>query len=489
MIEDKTKRTYTAKHFDNEDGTFKFRGHIGHIHYNNKLKVGDGIEGFREIDMTLVWDETKRGWGFDKHNFHPFLPEYADDWADFRDIFDEKDQTISYKPICSHVKGRLVPSIPQVTEQNAVIYDDAYGTGFDLIYYFTGTQMLKVVRIREAFKPTVDTTFDFYVKFSDPTMKVLRKFDTGEEYELDISKPKTFDNARKTVIEKRDVVKKPKKEYSTILKEFKVWDSGFYHPEVEAGRKEQVINVDLLHDANGVILRKHIPATFLADSTGDVYTDTTTSYWAGAGDGVVVSPAHTNWDTAHDYTSGTAYYTFAQQWAGTRHYSSGNKVFERQFYPVDTSALGAVTISDASLFAYFSSKYDQDNDTEAYFNVVQTTQASNTSLTGTDLDECGAVDNPTVGATEIDITSISTSGYTEFVLNATGQGWIDGSGYTKLGIREGHDAEDSPQGSNTLNLVLAEQSEQTGTSKDPYLEVTYTVGGGATFIPKVVFMN
>ena len=105
MIELKDKRTYTAKHFKKEDGKFVMDAHVGHIHYFNKLGVGDGEKRFREINWTLQWDEKRRGWYFEFHNFHPFIPEYSDEWVEFRDLFEDKDQTIKYKAICSRIKG------------------------------------------------------------------------------------------------------------------------------------------------------------------------------------------------------------------------------------------------------------------------------------------------------------------------------------------------------------------------------------------------
>ena len=35
--------------------------HVGHIHYNNKLGLGDGVKGLRKLDWTLLWDDTKIG--------------------------------------------------------------------------------------------------------------------------------------------------------------------------------------------------------------------------------------------------------------------------------------------------------------------------------------------------------------------------------------------------------------------------------------------
>ena len=83
---------------------------------------------FREIDWTLNWDEEKRGWYFNYHSFRPFLPEYADEWVEFRDLFDDKDQTIKYKAQCNHVKGELKQA-DDFSPTNYVLYKDAFGDG------------------------------------------------------------------------------------------------------------------------------------------------------------------------------------------------------------------------------------------------------------------------------------------------------------------------------------------------------------------------
>jgi hypothetical protein len=114
-------------------------------------------------------------------------------------------------------------------------------------------------------------------------------------------------------------------------------------------------------------------------------------------------------------------------------------------------------------------------------NVVgETTQADPTTLAGTDINDCGAVDNPTEGATRIDLSSLGGNEWVVWTLNATGRGWIKKSGtgagaYTRLGLREGHDCIDSAVDvDGTYNGFTARLSEYTGTGSDPYLEVTYT---------------
>ena len=102
------------------------------------------------------------------------------------------------------------------------------------------------------------------------------------------------------------------------------------------------------------------------------------------------------------------------------------------------------------------------------------------SLADGDFDQIVSINNPTAGASDTDITSLSAGGYRTITLNATGRGWISKTGYTKLGLREGHDAVDSAPSDSTFTGVQIQTADFTGTSRDPYLEVTYTSNSSPT---------
>ena len=239
----------------------------------------------------------------------------------------------------------------------------------------------------------------------------------------------------------------------------------------------------------------------------------TATLYSGAGDGrasenvvafqdgcsMVISwnNAHDFGGDASDYTSTTvnAPYVYAE-WSVEPGPDPDfcNTNIARAFVPIDTSSIpSGATISSATFNVYVTAKEDTDNDAEAYITVVQTSQAAHNTLSNGDYDACGAVDNPTEGidsGQRKDITSISTSAYLSFTLNSTGLGWIKKSGETSncgstagitcLGMREGHDATDTRITAFTgANSITFYASEQTGTSNDPYLSVTYT--GGASF--------
>jgi hypothetical protein len=171
-----------------------------------------------------------------------------------------------------------------------------------------------------------------------------------------------------------------------------------------------------------------------------------------------------------------------------------NYEIRRLFFPVDCTAIDdSATISAAVLYIYTDSITNTDDDGDDWANVVgETTQADPTTLATGDYNDCGAVDNPTEGATRIDYSAITAAGYTTWTLNATGRGWIKKSGsgadaYTRLGLREGHDCIDSALASSTLNEFAVRCSEYANTASDPYLKVTYTVS--TTWIPRVIIIQ
>ena len=455
MNELKSKRSYASKHFEKDD-KLVMAAHIGHIHYFDKLDSNR----FREIDWTLNWDEVKRGWGFKFHSFNPFIPEYADEWVEFRDLYDDKDQTIRYKAQCEHIKGRLVKGDEKISNCNYVIYDNAFGEGIDYILYFTRSQLVKAVRIRE--KKSEDMTFDFEVDFPK---KVFRGEKDNIKYELDVNKGKKFDTPKMTMVGEDN---NQGKEWFTYLKGFKVWDS----------EKVETIEVEFYTKGNKKYLRKIVPKDFLDNSVGDVFTDTTTSYYAGAGDGEAFQTGALSWDNLHDGAGSNSDYTstYGQIFVGN---AGATNYMARGFFPCDTSALPDAAVISAAKF-YIALQSGQPA-TGSYANawmaiVGPTTQNSVSAVQNDDFVDCGDVDSPTQLSDQVAYSTFVGNAYHAFTLNASGRAIISVDGTTKLGLRDGNDILDNDPtlGGGAWNEFWPDMSEQTGTDNDPYLEVTYT---------------
>lgn len=449
-------RTHNTKTFLTDSGELKTHFHVGHIHYFNKLGVGDGQVRFREIDFKLNWNEEKKGWEFLYHNFQPFIPEYADDWVDFRDLFEGKDQTVSFKAQCQHIKGRLVSSIENLTTENAVIYDNAFGDGLDYIIYFTRSQLKKVVRIREGFKPKTDLQLKWQLSLPNQS-DVFRGAKTdGARYLLDTTRSKTFDSKKETLIGKE---KNDGKEWFTYFRPFLVWDS--------VNLTQDSINVDYIVENGNYFITKHITADYFSRSLGDVFTDTTTSYYAGAGDGYSGLQQSNTWANVRGASSGNATSATATNAIPITDNTGGYRIF-RSFFPIDTSGIGAGATVDSATF-YTKQRAGGGLLVRALETaLVSTSQASNTALTNDDYDQVGSTDlcdtRPTPTAT-YDVVS--------YALNASGLSAVNVSGYTNLGLRGTGDMDDvAPSSSPFYDDIYT--SEQTGTDDDPYLEVTYT---------------
>lgn len=210
------------------------------------------------------------------------------------------------------------------------------------------------------------------------------------------------------------------------------------------------------------------------------------------------------WTPVRTAVTGSAEYTFASfdvltygdnTYDGELDQSLCSAQIDRGFLPFDTSTVSpSATISAVSLSVYVFSKQNGDNDGNDYITVSTSTQATHTSLTNNDYNDAGPLTMNT--ASEVidsgerkDITSISTGAYLTFTFNANGIAATKKSGesstcsattgITCLTLREGHDAAGDILAvgfpgtvTSSVNLYA---SEQTGTSNDPYLSVTYTV--------------
>lgn len=140
---------------------------------------------------------------------------------------------------------------------------------------------------------------------------------------------------------------------------------------------------------------------------------------------------------------------------------------QRGFALFDTSSLtSGATISSAVFSLYGSSKNNANSDSA---RMVTSTPASNTALVVEDWDQTGTV----ALANDITFASASTTGYNDFTM--TDLTAVSKTGVSKFGMRTTNDiAASAPTGSNFLTTTAADTG---GTSQDPKLVVTYTLGG------------
>ena len=201
---------------------------------------------------------------------------------------------------------------------------------------------------------------------------------------------------------------------------------------------------------------------------------TDVDYYAGAGDGQTRA-ANATWTTARNAATGSDYTNYA---ATTNYiqtyYTSGNYKIMRTFLPFDTSALpddATISAATSSVFCYSDTKDVGD------FVVVAGNQASQSAVVAGDYDG--------MGSTEFGRIEPRESRRNNIVLNASGRGFINKTGYTKLGIVTSYDFDNTApvDGTSEMGIPIG-TSERAGTVYDPYLSVTYTSGGVTTPAPR-----
>ena len=454
MLELKEKRTYTAKHFRKENGVFVAKAHLGHIHH----KIGGSF-----WTSDIRFNDKGDRYEMDKHNYQ-LIVSRCFGTVEYRNVYDGASHRIIYEPyaiawhnpytgdtqIYRHkekVEGKLNE------KQNKIYYKNAFGPGIDF-----------EVRLRRS---------GFAKEIVIPKKPILQPVPPTKNHRL-VALFRYTENGLK--LEKGKLGDKPIMSFcegdnsQTIIKQAYGYDSGIVPQKLP-------IQVNWFGRGGEKWQMKFLPLDKFSQAVYPIRFDTVTDYYSGSGDGYVVNEGSSNWSTVRDGANGTrSDYTATTFSEYVGKYSSGLYRIYRPFMPVDTSSLPAgASITAASVFLYVTGKQDNDNDANGYIAVVQASQADPTLLTTADFDAVSFVE----GSNQYDITSISTNAWLEMVMNTTGLGWINTSGYTKLAWLEGHDINNDPivLPNYKYNNISAYSSEDTS-GHNPYLEVTYTAGGG-----------
>lgn len=161
------------------------------------------------------------------------------------------------------------------------------------------------------------------------------------------------------------------------------------------------------------------------------------------------------------------------------HTTSGNWTrLVRSIFHFDTSALGSsASISAATLSLFGQYKADPGSNTPDT-NIYSSTVTSNTTLAASDFSQVGS----TAFATAIGFSSFSTTAYNDFTLNASGISNISLTGVSKFSARNANydAAAASPTWSSGIDSYCGGfYADQTGTTNDPKLVVTYTAGSAS----------
>jgi hypothetical protein len=471
MIEQTALRTYTSKTFDNPDGSHTLHAHIGHIHY--KDSQGD----FQDSDITFSDQGTY--WQMTKHNYRLYIAKDfgASQLMRFDNKFDGANHTIYYEPHSiwwvnknnpsDRTKIRDAQSVTGVLSGHKIIYTNAFGNGIDF----------EITIRRSGFKKEIVIPNQLPLNPPTPDHKpvVLFKYEaTGLKLKANDS-AQDWDDDSYYESEEGFTVREAVAQYESKILPAYIVDS---HLPVERRQKLKIF----WEKRNGVLWQaKVIPLNFLNNATYPVRLDTTTSYYAGGGDGKVTTFDDGTWAGARDAATGDSA-DDSTQYSIAGASIEGGPLYgvQRSYFPCDTSGIpAAATITAATFYVEVYAISDGEADAQGYITIVQTHQPDATELTTADFDQIYTTKGTD---SDVDITGLGTGSYTSWALNATGLAWIPRSGetlpashtagYAHIGVREGHDFEDSaPDVGNSK--VDFQTSDTAGTSSDPYLSVTY----------------
>lgn len=235
--------------------------------------------------------------------------------------------------------------------------------------------------------------------------------------------------------------------------------------------------------------RLFLTLIILAALVSVVSADTLIVYTSGSEDGQIhrdVGGSYEDWSTIVA-GAGNTVYTFNP--SITIGYQSGNtrntyRIVFRGYFEFNTSELpDSATVSNAVVSLYGYSKTDPDSESPS-IALVSFSPATNGTAVASDYSNFGSTEL----SNEITYSGFSTTGYNNFTLTSTGRTYISKTGYSNFGVRFVDDITSTqPTWGNKLVLtnMKPDSAEQTGTSNDPFLTITYSAPPVSAFSANV----
>jgi hypothetical protein len=438
------------------DGSPQYSAHI----YANNIHYTDPATGqLADIDTTLI--ATSSGWAMDKAAYHARIPTTLS--SNFL-TFTNGDQQLTL----GLATPRKVAAIGKksssgLTKNKEVTYSSALATGIDLDVLVDTDKVVKDAVISKLSALGNLTNKQFYeIPFKLTGNHPLHVTLAGQNLTQD--QPITSD-AEATITDA-----------STTAVTY-LWPPSAEDASAKTNLQHHIgisIRYELQADGS-VLLTKLIPATWLERATYPVTADVTLSLYAGAGDGTLGKVCAT-WSSCHDasVSDGSANYTGTDASVEVDKAQAGGSQYglSHNWYPIDTSSIPAsASISSANLNLFAENINNSSGGLDLY--VVAGTQAATSSLSTSDFPNLGT----TAWSSAVSGSSLTNNAYNAFALNSTGIAALNLSGWTKFALREKNDFDNSAPTETSIVALAAYTSEQTGTSQDPYLDVTYTLPG------------
>lgn len=215
--------------------------------------------------------------------------------------------------------------------------------------------------------------------------------------------------------------------------------------------------------------------SFIKSATAQVATTT-------VGDGYITNKWGA-WSTIHDASSGSSVDYSGTSIAVIAKHDTGQGGYriDAGYLPFDNIPQGG-NIESVSLFLFVTAVAIGDSDPDAFIVIASSTVTDKTQLTTADFNDRKFI----ALSNEVDLYDLSDDNYNEFVLNSTG---IDNlSTTTFFTVLEGHDYNDNPVQDNTNNQVNFASGEVSGSTHDPYLEITYISTSSINILPTPGFL-
>jgi hypothetical protein len=462
------RRTYTDQRFRRADGQLVTRVHAGHIHY-----VSAGV--FEPVDLR--WQDGGTFWvvGAASYRMRVAKDFSAAALIEYQNRYLGMTQTVRFDPrSLVWVDGRdFAGAVTFRTQQpvdavlaspNVIRYPEAFGAGihFEITLLRSGFKKEIVIDARVALgaAPSPLHHLALLVRYDDGDLTVGSGAETWDRASL-------FERASYQIRELSG---------ASIIAAARAEDASAPFPRFRevpvlfAKRQDQLWQIKVL------------PRLVIEQAVYPLRADTTTQFATSSGDGQANTTALT-WDDVHDAVSGGTNHTGSTALAAIS-LSSGSYGINRAFLPVDTSGLpDTEEISAATLFVKPQNRFSTIGGDNNFCVVVgPTTQTDTSALTALDYDDCAAVDAPTELSDRIAVPDMTTGVYVGFVLNAAGRAQINPTGFSMLGLREGHDVTDTAPVSDGASGVSWYMLERTGTGDDPYLEVVHAPPAARRFI-------
>lgn len=199
--------------------------------------------------------------------------------------------------------------------------------------------------------------------------------------------------------------------------------------------------------------------------------------------------SNSSWDDVHDAAAATGDVlptNMTDRVTAQEDSSSTKWIIDRTIETYDLSAFAGPATA-ATLDLWPTSITNGDDDGLDYIQIVQSAPASDNDVIGDDFDTLGT----TAFATGLDLGSLSTGQYNTWTFNATGLAYLNGQAgdIARIGLREGHDFEDTSIAGDTLNDFQISSADTAGSTQDPVLTLTAAAGGDTGFQTSIFMLN